>query len=112
MSLGFTGICSSFRFVFGLNDVVGVAGEFLQEASGCGGRVDAEPMPWRHVEGFDYAVVSDPQFVDAIGLALERDDTEVIAVKEREHVTMDIEHQHIAGRVKRREWHLLLHIIT
>ena len=33
-----------FRFVLGLDDVVGVAGEFLQQVIGSGGRVNAEPV--------------------------------------------------------------------
>ena len=112
MNLGSTGICSSFRFILGLDDVVRVASEFLQQVIGCGIRFDAEPMLWRHVEGFDKAVVSGPQFVNTIWLALERDDAEVIAVKERKHVPMHVKHQHAAGRVKRREWHLLLYIFA
>lgn len=54
-------------FILCLDDVVGVAGEFLQEFIGGGVRVYAEPMLLRHVKGFANAVVAGPKLVDAVG---------------------------------------------
>lgn len=98
--------------VLGFDNLVGVAREFLQQVVGGGGGGNAYPVLGWQVERLDDAVVGSTQFVDAVGLALECDDVEVVAIKEREHVAVYIEHQHATGRVKRREGQFLLYIIA
>ena len=98
--------------VLGFDDLVGVSREFLQQVVGGGGGGNAYPVLGRQVEWLDDAVVGSTQLVDAVGLALECDDVEVVAIKEREHVAVYIKHQYTAGRVKRREGQFLLYIIA
>lgn len=98
--------------VLGFDDLVGVSREFLQQVVGGGGGGNAYPVLGRQVEWLDDAVVGSTQLVDAVGLALECDDVEVVAIKEREHVAVYIEHQHTTGRVKCREGQFLLYIIA
>jgi hypothetical protein len=52
------------------------------------------------------------QFFDAVWLAFERYHTEIVAIEEREHMPMYIEHQHITSISKCRERQFLLHVIA
>ena len=44
-----------------------------------------------------------PQLFDALRLAFQRDDREMVAIKEGEHVAMNIEDEHAAGILECRE---------
>ena len=61
---------------------------------------------------FADAIVVCLEFTDAFGLTLECDDAETVAIEEREHVAMDIKHQHTAGMMKSRERQFFLHVRT
>jgi hypothetical protein len=55
-------------------------------------------------------VVGGAEFIDTVGLAFECDDAEIVAIKEREHVTMHIKHQYTTGIMKGRERQFLFHV--
>lgn len=54
-------------------------------------------MFWRKVEWLGDASVLRFQLFDAFGLAFERDDAIVVAIQEREDVSVDIECQYALG---------------
>jgi hypothetical protein len=103
---------SVFHLVFGLDYVVRVAREFAQQFAWRVERIDANPMLWRLIVGGGDAIVGSAQVVDALRLAFDRDDTEVVAVEKSKHVAMNVEHQYTARVVKRRERQLLLNVIA
>ena len=71
-----------FILVFVLYYVIRVESQLFKQVIGCCGRVDANPMPRRLVVGVADAGVLRFQFIYALRLALERDDTEVVAIEE------------------------------
>ena len=77
-----------------LDYLVGVSGQFFQQVIWRNIWVDAYPMLVRFVIWIADTVMLCSQFFNAFWLALQRDDREIIAVKEREHVAMNVEHQH------------------
>lgn len=66
----------------------------------------------RFVIGIPDAFVLCFQVFDALRLTFERDDGEVVAVEEREHVARDVEHQHALSVFEFLERELFLHIIA
>ena len=77
--------------VFGFNYSIGISGEFAEESVGGGVGVDAQPMLGRFVVGISDTVVLFTELGNALGLAFERDDVEVVAVEKREHMSRHVE---------------------
>ena len=80
-----------FLGVFGFNYSIGIFREFAEESVGGGVGIDAQPMLGRFVIGSTDAVVVGAELGDALGLAFERDDVEVVAVEKRERMSRHIE---------------------
>ena len=75
-------------------------------------RIDTYPVSGRLVVRIAYAVVAGFEFINAVGLAFERDDTIVVAVEKREHVSAHIKHQHTLSVLELDEREFLLNICT
>jgi len=96
--------------IFGFDELVGVAGEVAEQGVRGGTGIDAEPVFVGLVIGLADAVVLGFEFVYPFGLAFERHDRVIGAVKERKHVSADIENQHVRRIPERRKRQFLLHI--
>lgn len=98
------------RLVLILNNLVGVAGQLAEQLVGGRERINANPVFGREVGRLAYAVATGSQLLDALGLAFQRNDAEVVAVEESKHVAVNVEHQYAAGIVEGREGQFLLHV--
>lgn len=84
-------LITRFSDVFRLDDVVGIFREFAEEFVGRRVGVDAQPMFRRFVVGISDTVVLFTELGNALGLAFERDNVEVVAVEKREHMSRHVE---------------------
>ncbi len=57
-------------------------------------RVDAYPVLGRFVIWIADALILCLQILNALRLAFQRDDREIIAIEERKHVALNVKHQH------------------
>ena len=82
-------------------DIISILTAILTLFGGVG--VHAYPVFGRQVERFADAVIACLEFVYPFGLAFERNNAVMVDVQKREHVSADIEHQHVRRIPERRE---------
>ncbi len=70
------------RLVFCFYYLVGIACQIPKQVIGCRVSVNTYPMLWRQIMWFADTTILCFQFIDSLWLALERDDSEVVAIKE------------------------------
>lgn len=74
--------------------------------------IDSYPVFGRFVMWIAYTVILFLQDFDAFWLAFKCNHTEVVAIKEGKHVTMNVEDQYSAGRFESGERKFFLHVIA
>ena len=84
-------LITRFSDVFRFDEVVGILSEVTEELIWGGERIDAQPMFRRFVVGISDTVVLFTELGNALGLAFELDDVEVVAVEKREHMSRHVE---------------------
>ena len=73
-------------------------------------RVKTDPVFGRLIIGVSDAVILSLQFIYPFRLALERDNLKIIEIEETEHMSADVENQHVLAILELGERQLLFYI--